>query len=52
VAENKNVIIIGAGPAGCIAGALLQTQGHQVTIIERDAFHRFSIGERLLPQCM
>ena len=52
MAENKNVIIIGAGPAGCIAGALLQNKGHQVTIIERDAFPRFSIGERLLPQCM
>ena len=52
MAENKNVIIIGAGPAGCIAGALLQNKGHQVTIIERDAFPRFSIGESLLPQCM
>ena len=50
--ENKNVIIIGAGPAGCIAGALLQNKGHQVTIIERDAFPRFSIGESLLPQSM
>lgn len=49
---NKNVIIIGAGPAGCIAAALLQNKGHQVTIIERDAFPRFSIGESLLPQCM
>ena len=52
MAENKNVIIIGAGPAGCIAGALLQNKGHQVTIIERDAFPRFSIGESLLPQSM
>ena len=52
MAENKKVIIIGAGPAGCIAGALLQNKGHQVTIIERDAFPRFSIGESLLPQCM
>lgn len=50
--KTKNVIIIGAGPAGCIAGALLQNKGHQVTIIERDAFPRFSIGESLLPQCM
>lgn len=50
--ENKKVIIIGAGPAGCIAGALLANKGHQVTIIERDIFPRFSIGESLLPQCM
>jgi len=50
--ENKNVIIIGAGPAGCIAGAMLQNKGHEVTIIERETFPRFSIGESLLPQCM
>ncbi len=52
MAGNGNVIIIGAGPAGSIAGALLQNKGHQVTIMERDAFPRFSIGESLLPQCM
>ncbi len=52
MAEMHNVIIIGAGPAGCVAAALLQKKGHQVTIIERDRFPRFSIGESLLPQCM
>ena len=46
------VIIIGAGPSGSIAGALLQNKGYQVTILERQRFPRFSIGESLLPQCM
>jgi flavin-dependent dehydrogenase len=46
------VIIIGAGPSGSIAGALLNNLGHQVTILERQLFPRFSIGESLLPQCM
>jgi len=46
------VIIIGAGPSGSIAGALLQNLGYQVTILERQRFPRFSIGESLLPQCM
>ena len=46
------VLIIGAGPAGSIAGALLQNKGYQVTILERQQFPRFSIGESLLPQCM
>lgn len=46
------VLIIGAGPSGSIAGALLQNKGHQVTILERQQFPRFSIGESLLPQCM
>ena len=48
----SKVIIIGAGPSGSIAGALLTKQGHQVTILERQRFPRFSIGESLLPQCM
>ncbi len=52
MANNKKIIIIGAGPAGSIAGALLQNKGHQVIIIERNLFPRFSIGESLLPQCM
>ena len=47
-----NVLIIGAGPSGTIAGALLQNKGYQVTILERQQFPRFSIGESLLPQCM
>jgi len=46
------VIIIGAGPSGSIAGAMLQNKGYQVTILERQLFPRFSIGESLLPQCM
>jgi flavin-dependent dehydrogenase len=52
MADRENVIIIGAGPAGSIAGALLSNKGYQATIVERDGFPRFSIGESLLPQCM
>ncbi|WP_156830479.1 NAD(P)/FAD-dependent oxidoreductase [Methylobacter marinus] len=54
--KNNNschhVIIIGAGPSGSIAGALLTNKGYRVTILERSLFPRFSIGESLLPQCM
>ncbi len=50
--QDFRVIIIGAGPSGCIAGALLKNKGYQVTILERHVFPRFSIGESLLPQCM
>ncbi len=48
----RNVIIIGAGPSGSVAGALLTNLGYRVTILERQQFPRFSIGESLLPQCM
>jgi len=50
--EAADVLIIGAGPAGAVAGALLVNRGHSVIIIERQTFPRFSIGESLLPQCM
>ena len=39
------VLVIGAGPSGSIAGALLQNKGYQVTILERQQFPRFSIGK-------
>ena len=46
------VLVIGAGPAGSVAAALLCQQGHQVLVLERERFPRFSIGESLLPQSM
>jgi len=47
-----DVVIIGAGPAGSVAGAILVNKGYRVHILERQHFPRFSIGESLLPQCM
>ena len=46
------VLVIGAGPAGSVAAALLRQQGRQVLVLERQQFPRFSIGESLLPQSM
>jgi len=50
--QQTDVIIIGAGPSGSSAAALLRNKGIQVTIIEKQHFPRFSIGESLLPQSM
>jgi flavin-dependent dehydrogenase len=50
--EHVDVAIIGAGPCGAIAAALLQRKGHRPLVLERETFPRFSIGESLLPQCM
>ncbi|MHA3983072.1 NAD(P)/FAD-dependent oxidoreductase [Acinetobacter venetianus] len=50
--EQVDVVIIGAGPSGSSAAALLRKKGYAVTIIEKQYFPRFSIGESLLPQCM
>ncbi|MDK1684298.1 NAD(P)/FAD-dependent oxidoreductase [Acinetobacter terrestris] len=48
--QHTDVLIIGAGPSGSSAAALLRQKGYQVTIIEKQYFPRFSIGESLLPQ--
>jgi flavin-dependent dehydrogenase len=50
--EAAEILIVGAGPAGSVAAALLRQQGRQVLVIEREQFPRFSIGESLLPQSM
>ncbi|MBX7114705.1 MAG: tryptophan 7-halogenase [Myxococcaceae bacterium] len=49
---SSDVLIIGAGPSGSIAAALLRRQGHSVTVIERQKFPRFSIGESLLAHAL
>src|SRR5439155_22518051 len=46
---NQDVLIIGAGPAGCAAAALLAEMGHRVLVLEREKFPRYHIGESLLP---
>ena len=41
--------MIGGGPAGSTAAALLADRGHRVTLLEKDRHPRFHIGESLLP---
>lgn len=52
VATSCDVGVIGAGPAGAVAAAMLARKGYHVVVLERQSFPRFSIGESLLPQCM
>ncbi len=47
-----DVAIIGGGPAGSTAAALLGRAGRRVVVFERDKFPRFHIGESLLPFSM
>jgi flavin-dependent dehydrogenase len=49
---TSDVVVIGGGPGGSMAATHLARAGYSVTIIEREAFPRFHIGESLLPASM
>ncbi|MGH8261062.1 MAG: NAD(P)/FAD-dependent oxidoreductase [Steroidobacteraceae bacterium] len=51
-AERREIVVIGGGPAGAIASALLRRRGRDVLVLERQRFPRFSIGESLLAHCL
>jgi len=44
-----DVLVIGGGPAGSTAATLLARKGFSVTLLERERFPRFQVGESLLP---
>lgn len=52
VRTSVQVLVIGGGPAGSSAATLLAREGFSVTLLERDHFPRYHIGESLLPSCL
>jgi flavin-dependent dehydrogenase len=48
---SYDVIIIGGGPAGSTAAALLAEKGRRVLVLEKEKFPRYHIGESLMPFC-
>lgn len=49
--KEVDVFIIGAGPAGSIAGGKLVQEGFSVKVVDKLKMPRFVIGESLLPRC-
>jgi flavin-dependent dehydrogenase len=47
--EQCDVVVIGGGPAGSTAAALLAKRGYRVIALEKARHPRFHIGESLLP---
>ncbi len=50
--RSTQILVIGGGPAGAVAATLLVREGFNVTLVERDVFPRYHIGESLLPSCL
>lgn len=50
--ESCDVLVVGGGPAGSTAAALLAERGLSVVLLDKDRHPRFHIGESLLPMNM
>jgi flavin-dependent dehydrogenase len=47
--QEYDVVLIGGGPSGAAASAVLAEYGHRVLVLERERFPRYHIGESLIP---
>ncbi|KAJ7138574.1 putative halogenase [Mycena filopes] len=46
---STDILVIGGGPSGAYAASALAREGFNVTLLEKDHFPRYHIGESLLP---
>lgn len=52
VKEFVDVLVIGAGPSGCVSAAHLHNNGVKVKMVEKTKFPRLVVGESLIPRVM
>jgi len=49
--DEYDAIVVGAGPAGATAAAVLAEKGRNVVVLEKSRFPRYHVGESLMPYC-
>jgi flavin-dependent dehydrogenase len=52
VKEFVDVLVIGAGPSGCVSAAHLYNNNVKVKVVEKTKFPRVVVGESLIPRVM
>lgn len=50
--EFVDVLIIGAGPSGCVSASFLHNNKVRVKVVEKTMFPRLVVGESLIPRVM
>ncbi len=50
--EYVDVLVIGAGPSGCVSASYLHTNNVKVKVVEKTKFPRLVVGESLIPRVM
>lgn len=50
--ESVEVLVIGAGPSGCVSAAHLHQNNVKVKMVEKTRFPRLVVGESLIPRVM
>ena len=48
-ANSYDCVVVGGGPGGCVAAAILAKAGYRVALIEREKSPRFHVGESMIP---
>ena len=50
--EYVDVLVIGAGPSGCVSASYLHKNNVKVKVVEKTKFPRLVVGESLIPRVM